>query len=211
MFLLILSLFFCWLIYREFKNPKVAVIGFNNFDRIYIAVLICLAVASAWHPVKVWRFERFLSEKASELAGRPADVHCNTAFDDIFDHEIRRAGYALIDKGEIVFQYGWCAHLMEYLDHPESVSIKELWSLTLFTHEVMHIRGERDEQKTECQAVQRNYRAAKLLGIADNIARQSAIAYFDGPYKTHAYYTNKCGPGKEYDEKLPDSIWLSGK
>lgn len=91
----------------------------------------------------------------------------------------------------------------------------ELVSLDLFTHESMHIRGELNEAVTECEAVQRNYRAARLLGVPDRIAKRNALDYFDGEYQRRgtiggmqsAYYSEQCSPGKAMDEHLSDSTW----
>ena len=106
---------------------------------------------------------------------------------------------------------------MDYLSHPKRASDKELWSLNMFTHESMHVRGEMDEARTECQAVQRNYRAAKLLGVPDETARRNALDYYHNGYQNHAqiggmqaaYYSVECAPGKAMDEHLPDSIWVA--
>ena len=85
----------------------------------------------------------------------------------------------------------------------------------MFTHESMHVRGELNEAKTECEAVQRNYRAAKLLGVPDDIARKNALDYYSILYKRRAiigglagsYYSDQCAPGKAMDEHLEDSTW----
>ena len=53
----------------------------------------------------------------------------------------------------------------------------------MFTHESMHVRGERNEARTECEAVQRNYRAAKLLGVPDATAKRNALDYYNNLYK----------------------------
>lgn len=106
---------------------------------------------------------------------------------------------------------------MDYLDHPDRANPKELFSLNLFSHESMHVRGEHDEAKTECQAVQRNYRAAKLLGVADSTARKNAMDYYLGDYMmrrkqgwfSSRYFSEQCAPGKEMDEHLNDSTWLT--
>ena len=47
----------------------------------------------------------------------------------------------------------------------------------------MHIRGERNEALTECEAVQRNYRSAKLLGVPDATARKNALDYYNFAYQ----------------------------
>ena len=95
----------------------------------------------------------------------------------------------------------------------------ELHSLNILTHESMHVRGELNEAITECQAVQRNYRAAKLLGVPDNIARKNALEYYYGSYmqlkeggpNAARYFSDQCAPGKEMDEHLSDSTWITLK
>ena len=87
----------------------------------------------------------------------------------------------------------------------------------MFTHESMHVRGELNEGRTECEAVQRNYRAAKLLGVPDVIAKRNALDYYNNLYKERgnqgimqaAYYSDECAPGKAMDEHLTDSTWAS--
>ena len=209
--LTLLFLFFVWLIYRELRNNRNLPNRFDGFNLTYLGVLILLATSSIWFPIKYWKLESFLSAKASELAdSRPATVHCNSLFDTIFDNGINVIGHANFETGEIVFQYGWCTNIIKYLENPKNASKEGITSLSLFTHESMHVRGERNEQKTECQAIQRNYKAAKLLGVPDHIARSNAIAYYEKIYPEHPYFTPKCAPGKEY-EALADSIWSKVK
>ena len=154
--------------------------------------------------------------RASVLAeGRSAYVHCNTILDTLFDPEMLASGHANPETGKIAIQSPWCGTMMSYLRHPGRADREELFSLDMFTHESMHVRGELNEARTECQAVQRNYRAAKLLGVPDAIARQNALDYFNDGYQergeiggmTGAYYSKECAPGQDWDEHLPDSTW----
>jgi hypothetical protein len=81
----------------------------------------------------------------------------------------------------------------------------------------MHIRGELNEARTECEAVQRNYRAARLLGVADATARRNALDYYNIIYQERGriggmqseYYSDQCAPGKALDEHLSDSTWAT--
>ena len=207
MLFIALSAFFVWLAFRVILRPTNPVQGHDSFDIGYILLMVGLAIAAGWMPFKAWRFEQLLSEKASILAERTATVHCNTAFDAIFDNKIRMAGHANPATGEIVFQYSWCAHLMEYMAHPENINRKQLFSLHVLTHEAMHARGEYNEQKTDCQAVQRNYRTALLLGVPEHLARKHAVRYYLNLYPSHPYASRECAPGKALDEQLPDSTW----
>jgi hypothetical protein len=213
------SLFFLWCAFHEVRTSLVAPPGFSQplpLSKPYLAVVLALAVVFAWPPVHTWFFERFLSAKATELAdGRRAKVHCNTVWDTMLDREMFAAGHANPDSGEIGLQHPWCSTLRSYLNHPDHANEGELWSLAMFTHESMHVRGELNEARTECEAVQRNYRAAKLLGVPDTVAKRNALDYYNILYKERAkqgimqaeYYSDECAPGKAMDEYLSDSTW----
>lgn len=213
--------FFFWCAFREIRASIVAPAGFDfprPISNSYLALVLMLAVAFAWPPVHTWYFQWLLSAKATQLAdGHRAKVHCNTLFDTMLDPEMLASGHANPRTGRIVLQKPWCGTLMAYLRHPGRASPEELDSLDMFTHESMHIRGEMNEARTECQAVQRNYRAAKLLGVADATARQNAMDVFNVNYQRRgqiggmqaAYYSTECAPGGEMDEHLSDSTWAT--
>ena len=213
------SLFFLWCAFHEIRASLVAPPGFDRpspISKPYLAIVLGLAVAFAWPPVHTWVFERFLSRHATELAdGHPAHVHCNTVWDTLFDPEMLAAGHASPVTGKIALQQPWCSTLMSYLAHPARANDLELWSLAMFTHESMHVRGELNEARTECEAVQRNYRSAKLLGVADATARRNALDYYNNLYKARRdegimqaeYYSDECAPGGAMDEHLNDSTW----
>jgi len=173
------SLFFLWCAFREIRGSIVAPAGFDfprPVSKAYLALVVGLAVAFAWPPVHTWYFPWLLSVKATALADdHRAKVHCNTLFDTMMDSQMLASGHANPMTGRIVIQKPWCGTLMAYLRHPGRASHEELDSLDLFTHESMHIRGEMNEARTECQAVQRNYRAARLLGVPEAAARQNAL------------------------------------
>jgi hypothetical protein len=201
--LILLSLLFCWLIYSELTRDK-------PLFKSYLALLILLALSCAWPPFHHWHFERFLNSIAKKLAEHhPAVVHCNTLFDTLFDEDPGVGGHANPKTGYIVIQYPKCDDLMNYVAHPERANTASLYALDILTHESMHARGEYNEAKTECEAVQRNYRTAKLLGIPDDFAQKNARDYYELLYlkRNDGYFSSECAPGKALDEQLPDSTW----
>jgi hypothetical protein len=216
---ILISLFFVWCAFREVRASLVAPAGFDTPRPIYkpyLAVVLLLAVLFAWPTIHRWYFEHLLSVKATELAdGHRARVHCNTVFDTMLDPEMLAAGHASPQTGKIGIQTPWCGRLMSYLRHPGRADEEELWSLNMFTHESMHVRGELNEAITECQAVQRNYRAARLLGVPDAVAKRNALDYYNLLYQRRrdmgimqaGYYSDQCAPGKALDEHLSDSTW----
>ena len=215
------SLFFFWCAFREIRWSIVPAPGFDvpaPISKPYLAFVLFSAVILAWPPVHTWYFEGFLSRRATELAdNHPAKVHCNTLFDTMLDPEMLAAGHANPKTGKIVLQKPWCGTLMSYLRHPRRASMEELESLDMITHESMHVRGELNEAITECEAVQRNYRAAKLLGVSDGVAKGNALDYYNVIYQQRgqiggmqgAYYSDQCAPGKSMDEHLSDSTWAT--
>jgi hypothetical protein len=220
MLLLILAAFFLWLGLREIYYGFVTHPSFQNPHQIskpYVFITLLIAAALAYSPIRFWNFERFLTAKAKILSeSRAATVHCNTVFDTFFDSQVFAAGHAQIETGRIVLQHPWCGALMDFLQKPDVKNRKGIIALHIFTHEAMHIRGERDEAKTECQAIQRFVRAAKLLGVkSEAIAQQSGRSYYENEYQQRAthgamsnhYYSKECAPGKALDEQLPDSTW----
>jgi hypothetical protein len=215
------SLVFFWCAFREIRKSFVAPAGFDfptPVSKPYLATVLACGVLLAWPPVHIWFFQWFLSAKATELAdNHRAHVHCNTLFDTMIDPEMFAAGHASPQTGKIAIQQPWCNTLLSYLRHPGRASHKELDSLDIFTHESMHVRGEMNEAITECEAVQRNYRAAKMLGVPDSIAKKNALDYFNINYQERgkiggmqaAYYSEQCAPGKAMDEHLSDSTWAN--
>jgi hypothetical protein len=218
---ILISLFFLWCAFREILGSFVARPGFDlpmPASKPYLAVVLSLAVLFAWPTVHRWHFQWFLSEKATELAdNHRAKVHCNTLFDTMVDSEMLAAGHANPRTGAIGIQKPWCSTLMSYLAHPDRATDLEIESLDIFTHESMHVRGEMNEALTECEAVQRNYRAAKLLGVPDGTAKRNALDYYNTTYQMRGkiggmqggYYSDQCAPGKAMDEHLSDSTWAT--
>ena len=179
-------------------------------------VLGSIAAAFAYMPVSYRIFERNLSDKASLLSGKDdVQVHCNTLADSLFSPDSLAAGYAEIKAGRIYFQYPYCARLMDHLKHPQTLSKEELFSMQIFVHEVMHIRGEYNEVVAECQALQRYARASMLLGVPKDVALGNGTSYFRDYYQQRAqsgefsarYYSAECAPGKALDEGLPEMVW----
>ncbi len=218
---ILISLFFLWCAFREIRAGIVAPSGYDfpvPISKSYLALVLLLAALFGWPTIRTWSFQRFLTSRATALAEpHRAKVHCNTIFDTMVDSEMLASGHANIETGEIALQHPWCGTLMSYLRHPARASHDELFALDMFTHESMHVRGERNEAVTECQAIQRNYRAAKLLGVPDRIAKQNALDYYNVNYQERriiggmqaAYYSAECAPGKALDEHLYDSTWAT--
>lgn len=216
----IASAFFAWLAFREVYYRYVPRPGYplpNPESSIaYGVVLALVSLALAYTPIRYWLFERSLTQKARVLSENTiAHVHYNTIADTFFDRNVFAVGHAQFETGRIVLQYPWCARLMEHIRRPERPTDEQLFAMQIFAHEAMHIRGERDEAKTECQALQRFARASALFGIPDDVGKANGLNYYNNYFQSRAqhgemssqYYSAECAPGKALDERLPDSIW----
>jgi hypothetical protein len=215
-----LSFFFFWLSAREIYHRFVPRRGFDRPSRAislpYVLITASIAALLAYTPLRTWQTERFLAEKARVLSeNEHAFVHCNTFFDSATDPNSLAAGHADPRTGRIVLQLPWCDRLMDYLAKPEKAGHEGIHSVHLFTHEAMHIRGERNEAVTDCQAVQRYYRAAKLLGVSEQFATEHSAINYKVLYRQRGdvggyagqYYSDQCAPGRALDERLSDSVW----
>lgn len=219
MLLWALAALFCWMAGREIYHGFVAKPGFaepHAIDRTFVLLTLLVAASFAYLPLRYLVFERFLGAQARVLSGNPAArVHCNTFFDTMLDPNAMAAGHATPDTGRIVFQKPWCGILMKHLRHPERADPKGIFAVQMFAHESMHIRGEWNEAVTECQAIQRHARAARLLGIPDAVASAGGKTFHATHYMERRqvggmqapYYSDDCAPGRALDEHLVDSTW----
>lgn len=210
---------FLWLALRELYYSVVPKQGFlqpQEISWLYLAITLALACAFAYPPLRTWRFEQFLTRQARILSGsEQAHVHCNTFFDTMVDPMSLYAGHANPETGEIVLQKPWCAVLRKYLKHPQRLDDENIFSVQMFAHEAMHVRGELNEAVAECKAIQRYVRAARLLGVPETSAREGGLRYYRSLYQQRSqiggmqapYYCVECAPGKRLDEALPDSTW----
>ena len=202
---LLLSLFFFWLLAREAlcSKPK------ETFSFQYMTVCLVLGILALVPLVNHQLFERKLTKITNELAdGKYANVNCQSAVASIFDRSHSRTiGYAYPETGEVVIKTYWCKRLKSYLRNPEEADRQERYSLVLLAHEAMHIRGELNEALTECQAIQRHVRVAKMFGLPEELAISHAQQYYYGDYLNHPYHSKRCHPGSKWDEELPDAFW----
>lgn len=205
MIFIVIALFFLWLILREIRSKKPK----DSFSLWYIGVCLALSVLTLSRPVNVWLLERKMTAVTHELADfRPTQVHCQSLWESLFDRtRMQWAGYTYFDSGDVVFKAGWCSNLRDYLKDPEGASDRERYSLMLLVHEAMHVRGEHNEQKAECQAIQRHYRTALLMGLPEKFAREDSVRNYTERYAKHPYFSPNCTPDSAMDENLPDSTW----
>ena len=142
-------------------------------------------------------------------------VNLTSFFDTWIDPNSLASGHANPQSGQIVFQAPWCGVLMDPLRHPERMDPMGIFSVQMFAHEAMPVRGGLNEAGNECEAVQRHYRAALLLDIPDAIAKQSSALFYESQYNSRgeigrmqaAYDSDECASGKKLGKRLEDTTW----
>jgi hypothetical protein len=188
-----------------------------SFPAISVVLLVVLAAAAAYPAVSRHREERKLASVASAIAGVKVDVVCQ-ALSGAFVDAGAEAGYVRWGpdgEPEHTAHITWeqCRELRRYLRsdkrHP---TLAQLQAVHVLTHEAVHTSGVKVEALTECKAVQRDARTARLLGAPDDGARALAWGYWKTVYPNMPddYRDGGCGPGGALDEELPTTPWLAG-
>jgi hypothetical protein len=181
-----------------------------------ISVSLCVlggvgaAVPVARHAV----LEHRLTSVATQLTGTDVTVHCQTAGEATIDLGTElgyvKFGSDGVPEHRTVIKWKPCRELRGGLGpDPAAVSRDRLIAVHVLTHESMHMAGTTDEAVTECRAMQRDARTARLLGADPATARALAERYWREVYPAmpDAYRTGDCVPGGALDEHLPDPPW----
>lgn len=160
------------------------------------------------------RLEATLSAVASELAGRPVTVRCQTPSEEVFDVGTEY-GYVSFDAAgrpepQAVIKTDQCNDLRDFIrSRGTHVTEDQAVAVHVLTHESMHMRGIVDEAVTECAAVQRDALTAELLGALPHNARTPAQTYYAGRYPRmpDGYWSPECRRGGAMDEGLATAPW----
>jgi hypothetical protein len=187
------------------------------FPLISVLLLSALAISAAAPGVLRLREERRLAAVASALAGTRVAVRC------------QGFGGAFVDAGVELGYVRWradgspepwtlikrdqCRDLAAYLrSGKRRPSRAQVVAVHVLTHESMHLAGVTDEALTECAAVQRDARTARLLGAPADAARALAVQYWLAVYPTmpDGYRSSECRRGGSLDQRLGDGPWAVG-
>jgi hypothetical protein len=188
---------------------------------------LIVLVAGGWAFEKHTRAgnERALSAVATELAGRPVHVHCES-----FWHSVVGVGGTL---GDVPFPDGRAAtythitrHMCDELgrfreapERPELACLEQVdWSrfqagdacslgaeemaeaLITLTHESMHMRGWADEAVAQCYAIQEvAFTVEQLGGSRQEGAAVASYALAMQPYMPTDYQSSDCAASRSLD------------
>lgn len=193
----------------------------------YVAVLLIALAAAWWNQHRTNSHESALGRIASEIAGRPVEVHCQGLPSALIDISNRAGEVRYNDDGtppdEATLKRDTCRDLKRFASvrsspsfecvrrtEPCDRSIGRIASaVRVLAHEAWHLRGVTDEAATECYALQTTDFAAERLGATAEEAR--AIALWNARHIYHNlpshYRTGECRPGGSYDLQRGTTAW----
>ena len=184
------------------------------FPAVSVLLLVALGVGALVPVIRHHRLEARLSAAASDLVGTPVAVHCQTAGKAMVDVG-RELGYVRygadgVPERATLIKRDQCADLRDYLgSDKDSPSADQVIAVHILSHEARHMAGVKDERVAECGAMQRDARAAQLLGADATQARRLAQQYWLTVYPrmSDEYRSWECRPGGPLDERLPSAPW----
>lgn len=157
------------------------------------------------------RAERRFTREASLIAGRPVRVRCDEdyAFTGVGSDA---AGVAFPRRGVAFLEPGICRTLRRLAFEGAGGARGDAgWAVVVLAHEAMHLRGELDEGRAECFALQAGVRLATRLGVEPGLARalmreQLDRALSDTSVQRLGYRLPAgCGNGGELDLRPADT------
>lgn len=187
------------------------------FPLVSVLLLAALGGGLLVPVVRHHRLESRLDRAATALVGAPARVHCQTAGQELVDAGAElgfvRYGADGVPERQTLIKRSPCNDLARYLrsDHAHP-SRDEVVAVHVLSHEARHMAGTTDEATAECEAMQRDAWAARLLGASADQARLLARTYWRVVYPEmpDGYSSPACGPGQPLDEHLTDPPWPFG-
>jgi len=200
----------------KFKASDYPLPGGASFPTTSVAILSILLGLLVWSQVQHRRLESRLAEVATELAGRPAPVNCESFLEAWMPKRVWTMGYVSAELTQVFLRHGVCGRLREVMDAPDPQSPFHSTAVVVLAHEAMHVHGITNEAQTECAAMQRAAKTAMLLGVAEPVAHELARAFWRVQYRQirqandDAYYSAECRPNGALDEGLPYAPWDLG-
>lgn len=188
----------------------------RSFPVVSVVLLALLGAGLLVPVVRHHLLESRLSEAATALVGDSARVRCQTAGQEFVDAGAElgyvRYGPDGVPEQETLIKRAQCRALRSYLaSDRESPSRDEVIAVHILSHEARHMAGQKNESAAECEAMQRDAWAARLLGATPEQAHELAHTYWRDVYPqlTDSYRSGTCAPGAELDERLEHAPWAS--
>jgi len=184
------------------------------FPAVSVLLLVGLAVGCLVPVYRHHRLETRLEAAASALVGVPVTVHCQTAGQQFVDAGAElgfvRYGPDGVPELATLIKREQCSDLADYLGSDKaSPSREQVIAVHILSHEARHMAGITDEAVAECGALQRDARAAQLLGADPEQALRLARLYWTTvyPQMSDGYRSADCRQAGPLDERLPAAPW----
>jgi hypothetical protein len=184
------------------------------FPAVSVGLLALTAGLALVPGVRHARLEHDLARAASTLVGAPVDVHCQTVGEELIDTD---GHLGFVPSGpdgrperRTTIKREQCDALASFSGSGhERPTEAEVEAVHVLSHESRHMAGVTDEALAECQAMQRDATAARVLGAGDAAARRLARYYWLVlyPRMPDGYRSAACAPGADWDEHLPGAPW----
>lgn len=139
-----------------------------------LAAVVWLAGPRGWdgldEDAKVEATARFSAE-ASRIVGRPVEIRCDESR-RIVGAVQHSDGVAEVGGRVAYLTPGRCHDLYRLAFEDGGPFSQTARGVAVLAHEAWHLRGERDEGRTECFALQSGVELAKRLGASEDTARR---------------------------------------
>ena len=186
----------------------------KSFPAVSVVLLLVLAAACLVPVYRHHRLEARLEAAASALVGVPVTVHCQTAGQQFVDAGAElgfvRYGPDGVPERATLIKRDQCSDLADYLGSDKSSpSRDQVIAVHVLSHEARHMAGVTGESVAECGAMQRDARAAELLGADPEQALRLARLYWKTVYPrmSEGYRSADCRPAGPLDEGLLAAPW----
>lgn len=111
------------------------------------------------------------SDEASEIVGKPVDIRCDEARDYV--GSVQHADGVAVVGGELAILTPEICHDLYRLAFEDEVrGARTGRAVAVLAHEAWHLRGERDEGRTECFGLQSGVDLGVRLGLDESDARR---------------------------------------
>jgi hypothetical protein len=120
--------------------------------------------------------ERRFTAEAARIAGHPVRVVCDEAY-AFTGVGSDAAGVAFIERALAYLEPSVCRSLYR-IAFEKKIGARDdaAFAITVLAHEAVHLRGERNEAETECQALQEGVALGERLGL-DRSTAQSLMRF----------------------------------
>lgn len=196
--------------------------------KIALALMIPVMLVSAWQYTRREENENRLALVASEVALREVEVSCpgfwtrlveitpNAGWVDFDAHGRPSDRTSLSASTCSSLERVWRARQGSFGcalgGGCDGETLKAMHGIVTLAHESWHLRGIRDEARTQCYAVQTTEQVARSLGVPELEARMIAlrVAADDAGARPGPYHSPECRPGGDFDLHPETAEWPSG-